>query len=205
MPVPDSVDEGLYVLEVILITPTQEKQSRESFRVAEEKNDKGVVIEFSLFDITFDIEEEIIGSSEDLEAVVTFTSFGNIPTPVDMNFIIRDEQGTDVYREKTNITVLTEALLRWNYTQMGVLPPGQYTAVLQTLYGENVFDEFTQEFVIKDEPAVKNNSMAFLIPLIFGIILIGFGVAIWRVRNERIRKGNTAIAQKKLTQKRGMQ
>lgn len=178
--VPEVTKTGSYRLLVILSALGEEKQAGESFSVAEEKEKEGgLIIQFSLFDITFDLEEDVIENEEELQSVVTFTSFGNIPTPVDLNFMIRDESGKDVYRETTDLTVLTEEVLRWDYDNLGTLSPGTYTAVLQTFYGDNVFDEFTQEFEVRGENTTGSRKssdgkiLKQLIAVIGGIILLG--------------------------------
>ena len=60
-----------------------------------------------------------------------------------LTFIILDEEGNEIHREKENITVETERVLRKSFKKLR-LGSGKYTLVLQTLYGENVEDEFIQ-------------------------------------------------------------
>ena len=102
-----------------------------------------------LFDITFNLEDISISGVGELFGIVTFESFGTVPTLVNLTFIILNEAGNEIYREEGSITVTTEEVLRWNYETLGELPDGKYTAVLNTLYNVDVFDEFRQEFEIK--------------------------------------------------------
>ncbi len=103
-----------------------------------------------LFDITFNLEDRTIVHSSELIGIITFESFGNVPTLVDLTFIILDEGGNEMYRKVGEITVTTEEVLRWNYEGLE-LGHGKYVAVLETLYNVDVKDEFRQEFEIKEE------------------------------------------------------
>jgi len=101
-----------------------------------------------LFDITFNLQNALISNASGLEAVVTFESFGTEPTPVDAIFIIQSETGKELYRANTSLTVTVQEVLRWNYTGL-TLPEGNYIAILQTAYGEQVVDSFTQKFEVR--------------------------------------------------------
>jgi len=103
-----------------------------------------------LLDISFSLDDSIVSNSDELSVVVTFESFGTVPTPVDLIFIVLDEFETEVYREKSKITVTTEEVLRKSFGGLN-LPQGKYILVLQTLYNTNVSDEFRQEFEIGKE------------------------------------------------------
>src|SRR3989339_156058 len=111
-----------------------------------------------LFDITFNLDKSIITNSSLLSGVVTFESFGLIPTLVNLTFIIFNEGGKEIYVEKSSLVISTEELLRWNYDSLQDLEYGKYVAVVQTLYGDNVFDEFRQDFEIKQSFWDKINS-----------------------------------------------
>ncbi len=112
---------------------------------------ENVTIPSQLFDITFTLEDFLIQNVDELSGVVTFESFGKVPTPVDLVFIILDESGNEIYRVESDITVTTEEVLRWNYETLDDLPKGKYTVILETLYNVDVFDEFRQEFEIGRE------------------------------------------------------
>src|SRR3989339_887555 len=111
-----------------------------------------------LFDITFNLDKSIITNSSLLSGVVTFESFGLIPTLVNVTFIIFNEDGKEIYIEKSSLVVSTEELLRWNYDSLQDLEYGKYVAIVQTSYGDNVFDEFRQDFEIKPSFLDKFNS-----------------------------------------------
>jgi hypothetical protein len=104
-----------------------------------------------LFDIRMDLEETLLSSASDLEAIVTFFSFGTIPTHVNLTYIILDKDESEVYRVTGDITVITQEVLRKTFEELE-LPDGEYTFVLHTLYGDDVFDEFEQDFEIRTKP-----------------------------------------------------
>ncbi|MCK4997091.1 hypothetical protein KAS08_02200 [Candidatus Pacearchaeota archaeon] len=103
-----------------------------------------------LFDITFNLEDILIQNTDELSGIVTFESFGTIPTFVNLTFIILNEHGNEIYRTPSNITVITEEVLRWNYKDLE-LNEGKYIAILETLYNVDVHDEFKQGFEIKEK------------------------------------------------------
>ena len=103
-----------------------------------------------LFDITWNLEDRVVESVSELVGVVAFESFGTVPTPVDLTFIVIDSDGNEIYREKGEITVTTEEVMRWRFAEQGLasLSEGDYVAILETLYNVDVYDEFRQEFEI---------------------------------------------------------
>lgn len=122
-----------------------------------------------LFDITFSLEDATIEDINDLIGIITFLSFGRIPTPVDLTFVINDEAGNEVYREKGYIVVQTEEALRKEFEGL-TLPEGGYTLILETLYNVDVFDEFRQDFVIKE----KVSYMKYIWWIILILIALSF-------------------------------
>ncbi len=139
-----------YKLENRKCVKIKEEQEHSKEEITEEVEEKDIPEQ--LFDITFNLEDRTIESADMLESIITFESFGTVPTPVNLTFMVLDENRYEVYREKSAITVTTEEVLRWNYENIPKLPEGVYTAVLQTLYNTDVFDEFKQEFEIKAKP-----------------------------------------------------
>jgi hypothetical protein len=107
-----------------------------------------------LFDIRMELEETLLSRASDLEAIVSFFSFGTIPTSVDLTYIILDKSDVEVYRETGDITVITQEILRKTFEGLE-LPDGEYVFVLNTLYGDDVFDEFSQSFEIRTEPSCE--------------------------------------------------
>ncbi len=103
-----------------------------------------------LYDISLNMDDAFIVSADELSAVVTFESFGTEPTPVDLTFIILDDAGNEVYRAKDHIVVITEEVLRKDFSGLNLLK-GKYTLVLYTLYNVDVFDEFRADFEVSEK------------------------------------------------------
>ena len=145
-------------------------------RLEVERNCEEEKIPEELFDITFSLDNLVIENNNELSGVVTFESFGTVPTPVDLTFIILNEAGGEIYKEKSDVTVTTEEILRWNYETLGELSEGKYTAILETLYNVDIYDEFRQEFRIDEEKGIlsKFKGNKKVIVIIFGSALILF-------------------------------
>ena len=146
-----------------------------------------------LFDITFNLEDKIMKSVSKLVGIITFESFGTVPTLVDLTFIILDETENEIYKEESDITVTTEEVLRWNYEGLQELDKGKYVAILETLYNVDVADEFRQEFEIDGESVIavyaKENWVWYLAGAGISVLLISL---VWwlikRFRNIRRKK-----------------
>lgn len=116
--------------------------------VVEEQKEQKNKIPKKLFDISFSLDDNFLTNSSKLTAVVSFESFGSEPTPVNLIFTVRDETGHEIYRTYENITVQTEEIVRKTFDKLN-LTEGKYTIFLHTIYSDNVFDEFKQDFEIK--------------------------------------------------------
>ncbi len=152
-----------------------------------------------LFDITFNLEDKVVQTSKELIGIVTFESFGTEPTSVDLTFMVLDQYGNEIYREESSITVLTEEVVRWDYEILLELPDGEYTAILETLYNVDVFDEFKQEFEIKGRFIltihIKKNWTWYVV-VVIGIILLIFLVWIKVKKNRNKKVFRTKILEK---------
>lgn len=102
-----------------------------------------------LFDIRMDLEDVTIEKSVDLTAVVTYESFGSVPTPVNLTFEVYDLAGNLLYIRDGFIVVRVEEIRRYDFNDLN-LEPGEYEFVFKTLYNKDVSDEFRQKFIIKD-------------------------------------------------------
>ncbi len=140
-----------------------------------------------LFDITFNLDDKLIQSVNELSGIVTFESFGNVPTPVGLTFIILDSSGKEIYREMSSITVTTEELLRWNYETLQTLPEGKYTAVLETLYNVDVYDKFTQEFEIGEEKKL-GVWIWYVVVVVVVILIIGLVWWLVKIKKKKIKR-----------------
>lgn len=101
-----------------------------------------------LFDITVTLDDSVLEESSDLTVRTRFESFGTVPTWVDLTFIVLDESGQEVYRTQDGITVETE-FNYWKEFSGLKLVPGYYVMVVNTLYNDNVSDEFRQDFSVQ--------------------------------------------------------
>lgn len=113
----------------------------------------------------FGLKEKITYEPE-LSALIKLESFGTEPTPINLTFIILDEAENEIHREEERITVETERVLRKSFKELN-LDEGRYTIILQTLYGDNVMDEFREEFEVK-----KKINLFFVGIFLLGLILI---------------------------------
>ena len=101
-----------------------------------------------LFDIRMDLEDNVLRNSSELFVVVTYESFGRVPTPVDLTYEVFDLDGNLIYSRKGNVTVSTEEVTRTRLDDL-VLPEGDYELVFTTLYNIDVEDEFRSGFEVK--------------------------------------------------------
>lgn len=104
---------------------------------------------FQLFDISFDIDNSLVGGVEDLVARVSFENFGSEVTPVNLRFVFLDEDGSELYSEETYEIVETEKILVKKFGDLG-FGNGEYSLVLTTLYNVDVEDTFVRKFEIRE-------------------------------------------------------
>ena len=126
-----------------------------------------------LFDIKMDLENAQLLKSEDLRATIAFTSFGKVPTPVNMVFKVFDKDDDAVYAESQSLTVETENVLVKEFPKLNI-PSGKYTLVLSTNYNGNVNDDFKQSFEVKDTgllSRIGNTGLAIIVS-VGGVLLL---------------------------------
>lgn len=134
---------------------------------------EGDILPAQLFDINLEIESTKIADAKDLIARLLFTSFGRVPTPVDITFAIVNKEGETVYSKKDTITVQTQAVLTERFSDIDVLiPSGQYTLLVTTLYNTNVRDEFRQDFEVTGEVIVVPFWKSLWFWVVGGLLLI---------------------------------
>jgi hypothetical protein len=143
-----------------------------------------------LFDITWNLDDLVIQRVDELVGVITFESFGKVPTYVDLTFIVLNNKGEVVYGKKGNITVMTEEVMRWKFAEKGlnVLPEGKYTAILEILYNIDVFDEFKQKFTVGAEKKEINLLVWIVGGIVFIILIIIF--LLWFILKRKKKKKN---------------
>ena len=114
----------------------------------DQKKEKAVVSE--LFDIKLGLEKNKLFPTDELVAKVVFESFGVVPTPVNMIFLIADNSGKIISSSKENTIVETEAIFTKKFENLNLLP-GNYTLKLKTLYNTNIEDNFSVPFSIHNQ------------------------------------------------------
>ncbi len=119
-----------------------------SFVLAVNQLDESIPLE--LFDIRMDLESSVLESSSELEAVVTYESFGLSSTRVDLDYSIYDENGEKVYNRLDEVVVSVEEIRRIHFNDLN-LEPGEYTFVFKTVYNVDVFDDFRQKFTVREK------------------------------------------------------
>ena len=127
-----------------------------------------------LFDITMNIEDRTIESSDELVAIITYESFGSVPTPVDLTYTIYNKDGEIVHAEKGDVIVETENIERKYFKGLN-LPEGEYYLIFETIYNVDVSDEFRGDFEIKKE---KTESSLLWLWIIIGMGLVVFVLVI---------------------------
>ncbi len=131
-----------------------------------------------LFDIRLLIDSARVERIIDLVARVTFTSFGRVPTPVDLTFTIIDASGNEVWRGEDSITVETDQVLTKRFAEIDNLPDlpdGDYVLKLHTLYNSDVEDDFEIPFSIGASPYTS-----WVIWLLLGALMLLLLTAAWR-------------------------
>jgi hypothetical protein len=139
-----------------------------------------------LFDIVLTIENALLNKSSDLVARTQFTSFGTVPTLVNMVYRIENASGKMVFSETGEVTVETERLVTKDFTNLDV-GDGKYTLFLTTTYGDSVTDEFKQAFEVKGASSIKEKSalMVWITCISAIIILLVIYLIIKRRRGEK--------------------
>ncbi len=122
-----------------------------------------------LFDITMNIEDATIESSDELVAIITYESFGSVPTPVDLTYTIYNKDGEIVHSERGEVIVETENIERKYFKGLN-LPEGEYYLIFETIYNVDVSDEFRGDFEIKKQDAKSS--------LLWLWIIIGMGLVV---------------------------
>ncbi|MDD3002902.1 MAG: fibronectin type III domain-containing protein [Candidatus Shapirobacteria bacterium] len=135
-----------------------------------------------LFDIALIVDKTQITSVSELTARVTFVSFGNKDTPVEMTFTIVDEKGKEYYRSVDNTTIQTEGVFNKTFEGL-LLDKGKYTLVLNTLYNTNIRDEFKQGFEIGISS--ENKSLVVLIGGLIALIFISWIIGLAGKRGKK--------------------
>lgn len=138
-----------------------------------------------LFDIRLLLDNNAVSKVSDLVARVMFTSFGRVPTPIDMKFTILDANGKEIWNGSDTTTVQTEAVFIRRFFEAGELSPGKYRLRLRTLYGQNVEDSFFADFEISSE---KKAPAYWLLAIVIALPIGVFFILIRKKKDEEKKK-----------------
>jgi hypothetical protein len=137
-----------------------------------------------LFDIRVTLDRALLEKSADLTVRIRFESFGTVPTPVDLTFIVFDESGQEVYQAQDSIIVETEANYVKRFPNLN-LSAGDYVMVVRTLYNVDVSDEFRQDFSVQE----KGGSFPwYYIVIAIGAAGVLAAVSVYILRKNRQKK-----------------
>jgi hypothetical protein len=156
---------------------------------------------FQLFDIKLELEDSTIETSNKLSSIIKFENFGNVPTKVDLTYTILNRNGDKVYLDKGEVVVTIQETIRKNFENLN-LADGKYNLVLTTVYGDNVTEEFRQEFSVGKQEFLQTVKDNWILPVFIAAIIIAIIIVFlmfyfaYKKRNEDEEKSlNQKIAQ----------
>ena len=127
-----------------------------------------------LFDIRMDLEDTSIKSSDELEVVVTYESFGSVPTLVNLTFEVFDSEGNLIYFRNDFIIVNVEEIRRYTFEDLDLVD-GEYEFVLTTLYNIDFADKFRSKFIVGEKykalDLLMNYWWIFILFVLIGVVL----------------------------------
>ncbi len=100
-----------------------------------------------LFDITFDIEENTLSSSDKLVVLITLQNFGRKHVPARLVYIFEDKDGNEVYRNFEEIRVYTDVSIIKRFDELK-LKQGKYKLKLNVEYA-GIVEEFELGFSVE--------------------------------------------------------
>jgi len=186
---PNDVESGDYKF---VIKVSHGSIKAEAHRTIELTIEDGKAVISSLFDIRFILEETFLESSNEISAIAFFENFGTDPTWVNLTFTIVDGRGRLVHTEEDSLLVETERVLRKSFEDLD-LDSGKYTIILETLYGDNVRDEFEQDFEIEKEVKKINWCIKIVAETLILLIIL---LILWFVIKKIIKKKKKHISKK---------
>jgi len=158
----------------------------DTYQKPEEKRGCTPKLPKQLFDIKFELSHYKVYAPEDLTAWIRLESFGTEPTPISLTYIILDKQENVVYMKEDSLVVETEEFIVEKFEGVE-LKHGDYSLLLKTLYGDNVKDEFRQDFVVRSEVRIW-------FYIIIGFVILG---VVYLIVFTRKRKANKKAVLKK--------
>ena len=100
-----------------------------------------------LFDITFDLEENSLSSSDKLVVWITLQNFGKRYVPARLIYTITDEQGVEVYRKFEEVRVYSDESLIKTFSDL-TLDQGAYNLMLEVEYA-GIVEDFELGFSVE--------------------------------------------------------
>jgi len=100
-----------------------------------------------LFDITFDLEENSLSSSDKLVVWITLQNFGKRYVPARLIYTVTDEQGKEVYRKFEEIRVYSDESLIKTFSDLD-LSDGEYNLMLEVEYA-GIIEDFELGFSVE--------------------------------------------------------
>ncbi len=140
-----------------------------------------------LFDIVLLIENVSLKKSNDLIATTQFTSFGIVPTLVNLAYRIENASGAVVYTSQDSTTVETEKFITKDFTDLNI-GAGKYTLFLVTTYGNNVRDEFHQPFEVASSSFFSGTQITFIWIFVFVLVVFVVVDVCYLIRRRKIRE-----------------
>ncbi len=124
------------------VTETEENETTE-----EPSNESKESIPEELFDITFDLEENSLGSSDKLVIWITLQNFGKRYVPARLIYTVTNDQGEEVYRNFEEVRVYSDESLIKTFSDL-TLDEGEYNLMLEVEYA-GIIEDFSNGFVVE--------------------------------------------------------
>ena len=100
-----------------------------------------------LFDITFELEEDLLKESSDLVVWITLQNFGKRYVPARLIYIITNEEGEEAYKKFEETRVYTDKFTIKKFDDL-ILEEGNYDISLKVEYA-GITEEFEDTFIVK--------------------------------------------------------
>ena len=183
--IPNGIESGIYILKV---KATYQSITGESHRTIQIDVERGFVEQ--LLSISMFLEKSVIKNSDELISIIRFENFETTPAIVNLTYSILDEKRRKIYLEGEKISVETEEVLRKSFEGLN-LPKGKYNFVLETLYGNDVYDKFEQEFEIEKISLflLHENRYCYFIGILFLIVVLIVFVRLKHMKKSKKSKG----------------
>jgi hypothetical protein len=175
------------VIPEVIIPPTSVVEAPSSTPEMINQPSDGLVEQ--LFDIVLTIENSLLNKASDLVSRTQFTSFGTVPTLVNIVYRIESASGREVYTENAEVTVETERIVTKEFKNLDLVS-GKYTLFLATTYGDNIQDEFKQAFEVKTTPISEEKVSISFWAIVVTILIIFGGFIYLLIKRKKVQEKN---------------